>query len=440
MIRLQSFVAARSYLAIILGFLLAFSIVLTVEHVMPPVQEDQSVMTIDHSYPASPPRRALNMDEAVSARVAWQYYINNASASGLIRSRQDQTYTTLWDLGGYVMASIAAYRLQIIPANELHARMDTLLQTLGSLELTPEKLPYIYYDVVSLKPLQPATADTARKSSLVDMGRLIQALSVLEQLEPNYRPTVQQLETKWNIPVLFKHSDKPSDRLLQEEPLIQQERDAVRGYGFLLYVTDAFRPYLPEGALELEHELTQRRVRKINDVLIPLDQNGYKNAELTLTTYPYIYQGIENGLNDLSASVLWRVLAVALNTDRPLMLRLDVPQNNVPDLLKDTDIPLFQADDKTPYLSTKSVFGLHALYQNTQTAAYHAQISKLLQPGQGWLDGIQPGNGKMNTTLSADTNAMVLESLNYIVYGPLACVWCQMQKSDTSPLYISQKG
>ena len=73
----DALLSARSYLTILIGFLLGFAIVVWVEKQMPARVESSGGMTLSQDFPPLPPPRELTFDEAIWARVAWQYYVNN---------------------------------------------------------------------------------------------------------------------------------------------------------------------------------------------------------------------------------------------------------------------------------------------------------------------------------------------------------------------------
>lgn len=81
--------SARSYLTILIGFLIGFAIVLWVEHQMPTRTETTDGIILSESFPALPETRELTFEEAVWARVAWQYFVNNTQPNGLANAEAD---------------------------------------------------------------------------------------------------------------------------------------------------------------------------------------------------------------------------------------------------------------------------------------------------------------------------------------------------------------
>jgi hypothetical protein len=70
-------------------------------------------------------------------------------------------------------------------------------------------------------------------------------------------------------------------------------------------------------------------------------------------------------------------------------------------------------------LSTKTVFGWYALYNTPYTAKMLQAIETLNDPAKGWYAGLYEKNKQPNKAITANTNAVILESLAYIKKGKL---------------------
>ncbi|MBL1477131.1 DUF3131 domain-containing protein, partial [Klebsiella pneumoniae] len=100
----DALLSARSYLTILIGFLLGFAIVVWVEKQMPARVESSGGMTLSQDFPPLPPPRELTFDEAIWARVAWQYYVNNTQPNGLANAHDGEPWLSLWSVGSYLFA------------------------------------------------------------------------------------------------------------------------------------------------------------------------------------------------------------------------------------------------------------------------------------------------------------------------------------------------
>ncbi|PPS59246.1 hypothetical protein CRX72_17220 [Pantoea sp. BRM17] len=56
---------------------------------------------LSESFPALPETRELTFEEAVWARVAWQYFVNNTQPNGLANAEADNPWLSLWSSGSY---------------------------------------------------------------------------------------------------------------------------------------------------------------------------------------------------------------------------------------------------------------------------------------------------------------------------------------------------
>ncbi|CCJ82485.1 FIG00554977: hypothetical protein [Cronobacter dublinensis 1210] len=83
----DALLSARSYITILVGFLIGFAVVVWVERQMPTRVESSSGITLSEDFPPLPQSRQLTFDEAIWARVAWQYFVNNTRPDGLVNAQ-----------------------------------------------------------------------------------------------------------------------------------------------------------------------------------------------------------------------------------------------------------------------------------------------------------------------------------------------------------------
>lgn len=63
--------------------------------------------------------------------MAWQYYVNNTQPNGLANASDGEPWLSLWSVGSYLFATIAAQQLNIITTDEFDERIGAALFTLG---------------------------------------------------------------------------------------------------------------------------------------------------------------------------------------------------------------------------------------------------------------------------------------------------------------------
>lgn len=69
--------------------------------------------------------------------------------------------------------------------------------------------------------------------------------------------------------------------------------------------------------------------------------------------------------------------------------------------------------------STKVAFAWDALFGTEYTRTLMAAITPLGDPEKGWPEGLYEAGSKPNTSVTANTNAVVLASLAFRAFGPL---------------------
>lgn len=57
---------------------------------------------VEPGFSAAPSPRELTFDEAIWARVAWQYYVNNTQPNGLANAHDGEPWLSLWSVGSYL--------------------------------------------------------------------------------------------------------------------------------------------------------------------------------------------------------------------------------------------------------------------------------------------------------------------------------------------------
>lgn len=436
----HSLLQARSYIAVILGFLLAFGVVVYVEMKMPPAPAESAELTLSADFPTLPAPRALTFDEAVWARIAWQYFVNNTQSSGLANAIDNQPYTTMWDTGSYLMATISAQRLGIITQDELNARVNAVLTALSSLPLADGQLPSLYYHTQRPIRLNSLGQNESQSDwSAVDLSRLLMALDIVAWLYPEQTGAIARLIAPWQFDALFMQQEqrKPLNfRAAKKWQLVtQSNRDS---YGYQLYAAHGLRRVSPLAGIVLGTQPPSARTISIDGQRIPYDSQAKigKVDHPVITTMPYLLTGLEVGFDIRSAEISWRVMKVQESRYRSRAGDAYVNTDNeeqLPRFIDDAVISRFPAQiDKSRaeikeaalQLSTKSAFGWYALFRTSWSDEMRQRAGVLFEPGRGWYDGIIAANGQQSRVIGANTNALILESLVYIVQGPLFCQNC----------------
>ena len=70
-------------------------------------------------------------------------------------------------------------------------------------------------------------------------------------------------------------------------------------------------------------------------------------------------------------------------------------------------------------ISTKAAFAWWVLYNDPYTETLLNAVKKLHDKDKGWYSGQYETTGSINKSITANTNGIILECLNYKLNGPL---------------------
>jgi len=376
-------------------------------------------------------RAALNEHERQAAKTAWKYFENNYNeTTGLVNSVDNYPSCTLWDTGNYMMALIAAKHLHIIDVDSYTLRMKTLLTSLQKIELYKGLLPNKVYNTQTLK-MTNYENKVSKKGigwSAIDIGRLLIPLAYLQFNERGFANDVHTLLARWNLKEMTKEGvlfgaivKKGKEALLQEGRLGYEQYTSKMFASFGVDVTNALRydKYLSFVTLE--------------GIEIPYDSRDkqHSHANNYVLMEPYMLDGLEFGWDYFSYEFSYRLykaqelrykntgILTAITEDhvdqKPYFIYNTLFVNKKEWVAIDENGKLF---NHLKLLSTKASFAMDALYHTPYTQKLIDTIAKLESP-RGWYTGIYEKNGKINTSLTCNTNAIILESLMYKEVGPL---------------------
>ncbi|EIX8228615.1 DUF3131 domain-containing protein [Salmonella enterica] len=431
----DALLSARSYLTILIGFLLGFAVVVWVEKQMPTRVESSAGMTLSQDFPTLPAPRELTFEEAVWARVAWQYYVNNTQPNGLANAHDGEPWLSLWSVGSYLFAVIAAKQLNILTADEFDERITAALFTLGQLTLNPQGLPAAYYHADTLQILGKADA------SAIGMGRLLNALQTLLWRYPQHAAAVRDLFNQWKVGALIE-SNTASQAAAPLHHWALTTDEPRNSFGYRLYASHTLRLIDSAAGLAVTNPSQGQQMIDIDGIMVP--DEGLRTPwgrQPSLISLPYLLTGLELGFDTQSAEITWRIMQIQ---QRRQNLRVSKPPistdyaepapvftNTQPDRQPlQKSIMRDSTPEPTAITSTRTAFAWYALFRNGWSEALRQQVQKLQVPGKGWQRGLNP-DGSNNNTVDADTNAIVLESLAYIARGQMLCLACL--GPDTQP-------
>jgi hypothetical protein len=421
-------VTALFCVGLCLHFLLAFMLsCLFVDETMAQKKPDAST-TNSCAVITSP----LTADEQVYARAAWQYFAKNyIPSTGFANATGGYPATTLWDIGNYLVALNTARWLNLIPQKEFDEKLNKFLTSFSNLKLFEDTLPNKVYNAATGKMTDYGNKPTDRGIgwSALDIGRVLAAFHIIRTCHPQYADWLKGTIAKWQVERSLKDGQLygatvlPNGKtLLVQEGRLGYEEYAARGYelwGFKAPKALSLQPF---------------SFVDIYGVQIPADLRDYQatNANNYVVSESYILDGIEFGLKGELADYAGRVLEVqrrryqntgqitAVTEDNidsaPYFIYNTVYSNGVPWAAITDDnkpIPQFRS------VSTKAAFGWRYLYPTNEYAKKAFDVVKGLRSPKddGYFAGLYEATKKPNTSLTGNTNGLILEILYYKARG-----------------------
>ncbi len=423
---------ARHHLVFICGLATALIIAFTVE-----TREYERVLgnlTFETVKPI-PLResRILTDQEYVWAKTAWHYFENNyQDNTGLVNSVDGYPSTTIWDTASYLMALIAAEKLNVISQAEFTLRMEKVLHTLASIPLVEGKLPNKAYNTQTLEMVDYTNQPVKNGIgwSAIDIGRILVPFNILIWQYPDFNKEVNNVLQYWQVGEMidngYLYGSRPTRNGSGFE-LVQEGRIGYEEYSskaLSLMGRDVFNAMKYIDYLEL---IT------IDGVEIPTDRRdpAKYHAHNYVVSESYILDSLEFGADSISKIFAYRVYLSQANRYKRSGQLTAVSESNIDvapyfvynTVFSDgkkwntiTDKGEDASDFKT--ISTKAAFGWYALYDTPYTSLLMQDVS-VLYSEKGWYSGRYERDGRVNKAITANTNGIILESLAYIQSGVL---------------------
>lgn len=440
--------AARSRIIILVGLLASVGIIVALESVKIPngggtanaintlaPQASAPQFTVERTslsaFQTMPAPMELSKEEKEFARIAWQYFEKNYQPqTGLVNSVDGYPASTMWDTGSYLMAIISAYKLGVIPKTVFTERMKSALQALATLPLFDNELPNKSYNTLTKEMANYDNSPAPRGIgwSAIDIGRLFVPMNVIMWNYPEFAADVRLAMDR------LRFSNVVRSGVLYGAVVGDSNRTEYPQEGRLGYEEYAAKSYALMGA-DVSVALRQDdylHYETIDGIQVPTDSRSpdrYKAFNYVVSE-PYILDGLEFGFDNISREFAYRVYAVQERHFAQTQVLTAVSEDNIdapPYFVYNTvytagkswncitdkgeDVSRFKS------VSTKAVFGWHALYRTDYTKQLFDKIKTLHDPQKGWYSGLYEQSGQPNKAITCNTNAIVLEALAYKRFG-----------------------
>ena len=388
-----------------------------------------SAMVRDTARAVLPPRAPLTTDEAARyreiARAAWQYFnANYQPETGLVNAVPSFPYTTLWDVGGQLLAFVSARDLGLIDDATLKAKVGKTLSTLEHVQL--------FEDIAFNRFYSTKDASLAAKEgvgvSATDLGRLLVALHVVASRYPDLAGAARRVVSRNDFKQLVK------DGYLQGYAVSEGKRWAFQEgrIGYEQYIATGFSSW---GAA-VSPALTVKSNAE-NATVLGVPVLADKRGNDRLLSEPFILYGVELGLSNELDDLAQRVLraqearftqtgivtvasedAVAIKpyyfyyycvlcNDKPFVIGVSSPRTVL---------------DSPRWVSTKAAYGWDALYPSDYTKKAVDYVQPSFDAKRGWASGVFESNRASTETYEINTAAVLLEVAAYQLRGRVPLV------------------
>ncbi len=382
--------------------------------------------------PLPAPRPLIELEQA-AARIAWAYFDTQADPqTGLVGSVQGYPAATLWDMGSHLLALVSAHDLGLLDARGLDERLARILATWQRLPLYGGVLPNKSYDIRSLAMTDYANRPSEQGIgwSAIDLGRALVALGVVTWRHPQHAAAVRAVLEKWDLSRSLRdahlfgmHVEPDGKAHPVQEGRLGYEQYAARGFALVGLRADS--------ALSWRRNL---RWVEVEGIQLPVDLRDPHRAvaQNFIVSDPFLLGALELGWGMDGREMTWRVY----RAQEERMRRTGVPTAVTEDHVDQEPYFLYNAvfNAGQPWvtvtetgkarpelrtLSVKAAFGWHALYGTEHTRRLVEEVAALHEPAKGFYAGRYEQDGRPNRAITANTNAVVLESLAFIARGPL---------------------
>ncbi len=352
------------------------------------------------------------------ARLAWKYFENNyRPTTGFANASPTYFKTTLWDVGGQLLATYAAKELKLISRATYDKRTTTALNTL-------EKLPLFHGAAYNrLYSTVDGTVGTDAKGwSATDLGRFLLTLKIVSLREPKYAAQIERIARRNDFSQIVIDGYLHGQLMRAGTPWTFQEgRIGYEQYsatGFSLWGVDV------TNALDVN-----KNAEPVTVVGVPLLQD--KRYDDRLLSEPFFLLGLEVGLQgpmkDLAVNLL-KAQEERYKTTGQVTIASEDAVSVPPDYFyyycvlcsrKPFVIGLVSSHEQqdTPrWVSTKAAFGWDAIMPSEYTKKAVALVEGSREPN-GWASGVYEKTAVSTKTLDINTATALLEVALYQLRG-----------------------
>jgi hypothetical protein len=432
----NNLIKARSHIIFLIALGCGLALVTSIDGRLDrraPHQDSENLMTQFETLPPLPLAITGTSTEQdlEHARIAWRYFQNNTDpVTGLVNSTDGYPSTTMWETGSYFVATISAERLGVIDRDEAVARIGLALETLITMRLFDGILPNKAYDVRTGALVNYANEPLERGLgwSALDIARLVAALGHVEANYPELAPRTGALMARWKLGEMVEDGRLVGGNMV--DGTLRRDQEGRVGYeqyaakAMMLFGYDMSRAYDAQSTL---------MAREVYGLPVPVDTRLHRNTTPAfVVSEPYLFDGLEFGFDTRSHRFATSIYAAQEARFRDTGILTAVSESHIdeaPYFVYSTiwgggapwAVMSFRGErlDSRRTASTKVAFAWDALFGTDYTRELVGAMIPLGDPERGWAEGIYEVDGRINSSVTVNTNALVLAALAFRAHGPL---------------------
>jgi hypothetical protein len=354
------------------------------------------------------------------ARLSWNYLDTYYQpATGFVNATPDWFNTTLWDLGGQLLAFHAAKELGLLNKEEYERRTRRTLSTLETVKLTDG---IAYNRIYSTKDGAPNAAGAGW--SATDLGRLLLALKILSVREPQFAAQAERIARRNDFSKIARGGYLYGRSIDAKGKATDFQEGRI---GYEQYVAAGFSQW---GVDVRNAQNLNANAKPVSVLGVPLigDTRGLDR----LLSEPFILYGLELGLNGELKALAQNLLRAQearykatgqvtiasedAMPDKPYYFYYYCVYCNAKPFVIGVSSPR-QSFDGPRWVSTKGAFGWHALMPDAYTAKAVEHVAPARDATRGWATGVFEKTGASTATFDVNTAVVLMEIAYYQLRG-----------------------
>lgn len=387
---------------------------------------------------------SLTEQELEWAQIAWTYVENNTNlTTGLVNALDNYPTTNLSNLADYLIALIAAREFEFITSKEHDERLTLVLSFLNEMPLGLTGVPNKVYSTSTRMMVDYANQPGELGWSSIDIGRLLIALAMVKQRNPEFSEYVDKAVLRWNFCELVTEEGELYGAAINDGNVHRYKEgrlgiEEYTAYGYLDW------QIIPEKAMMLD----PYEVVTINGIDLLFDGRDPRDYDVLRPVYstPYLLLGLEFNWDDIDdrrssdsehtndvlaamADSVYRIQESRWEVDRIYTARGEHVVTGEPYFVYDSIYALGTPwitvaedgsdHDEKALVSTRVAFQMWVLWKTDYTERLLTLVRELYDPERGWYEGRYELTSSYEKSISLQTNAGVLEALLYKANGKL---------------------